>query len=111
MWLTALTLAVVRSERIGEHADFVRGPRIDDVPPFPQPISGGADAVRHEVDHAFKTMTQLTLGHSFALISSVGAAWLMVRAGTAKKLLATRAYQRCAFCGRRRTGRTCPCAR
>jgi hypothetical protein len=55
-------------------------------------------------------MTQLTLGQALVFASSAGAAWLMVRAGTAKKQLHARVPSKCASCGRRLTGRTCSCA-
>jgi hypothetical protein len=37
-------------------------------------------------------------------------AWLMVRAGTSKGMLAVRVPVRCAACGRRRGRRGCSCA-
>jgi hypothetical protein len=56
-------------------------------------------------------MTQLTLGQAVLVISSAGAAWLMVRAGSAKNLISLRSPVRCASCGRRFTGKTCSCSR
>jgi hypothetical protein len=53
-------------------------------------------------------MMQLTAGQAMAVISC--AAWLMVRAGTAKKRLEVRTRSRCASCGRRLSGTTCSCA-
>jgi hypothetical protein len=55
-------------------------------------------------------MNHLTLGHSLALISTAGVAWLMVRLGLAKRRLELRVPVRCASCGRRLTGKTCSCA-
>jgi hypothetical protein len=52
----------------------------------------------------------ITFEQSFALISTAGVAWLMIRAGTAKKMLVVRTPSRCASCGRRRTRRGCPCS-
>jgi hypothetical protein len=78
---------------------------------FPQPISSRADAVRATSGHPCSAMTQLTLGQAVLVVSSAGAAWLMVRAGSAKKLLTMRSPTRCASCGRRLTGKTCSCAR
>lgn len=53
--------------------------------------------------------TTLTLSQSTALVSAAGAAWLMVRAGQAKKLLATKRARHCAACGRRLGRDPCPC--
>jgi hypothetical protein len=55
-------------------------------------------------------MVHLTPEQTISLFSSAGAAFLMVRAGTAKKLLEQRARPRCASCGRRLTRSTCRCA-
>jgi hypothetical protein len=55
-------------------------------------------------------MNHLNLGQSLLVMSSAGASWLMVRAGTAKKLLTTRDRPKCASCGRRMARKTCPCA-
>jgi hypothetical protein len=51
----------------------------------------------------------MTLGQSSTAISAAAAAWLMIRAGTAKKMLVVRTPSRCASCGRRRTRRGCSC--
>jgi hypothetical protein len=56
----------------------------------------------------FSLMMQLTVPQSMAVITC--AAWLMVRAGTAKKRLEVRGRPRCASCGRRLSGATCTCA-
>jgi hypothetical protein len=56
------------------------------------------------------SMLQLTFGQSLVMVSTAGAAWLMVRAGVAKKMVELRAPSRCAACGRRLTGKTCSCA-
>jgi len=55
-------------------------------------------------------MTQLTLNQSLVLISSAGAAWMMVRAGTALRALTIRERPKCASCGRKLTGKTCSCS-
>jgi hypothetical protein len=54
---------------------------------------------------------QLTFAQSLVAVSTAAAAWLMVRAGTAKGALKIRTPDRCASCGRLRTGRSCPCTR
>jgi hypothetical protein len=54
-------------------------------------------------------MIQLTLGQSLVVISSVAAAWLMIRAGAANRRLEVRVRPRCAFCGRTRTAKICAC--
>jgi hypothetical protein len=51
---------------------------------------------------------QLTAFQSIAVIAC--AAWLMVRAGTAKNRLEVRGRPRCASCGRRLSGATCTCS-
>jgi hypothetical protein len=53
----------------------------------------------------------LTLAHSFVAISTAGAAWLMVKAGAAKKTLSVKAPGRCAACGRRLSRGRCLCTR
>jgi hypothetical protein len=50
-----------------------------------------------------------TLSQSFGAISTLAAAWLMVKAGVAKRGLVVKAPKRCAACGRRRDRRTCRC--
>jgi transposase-like protein len=55
-------------------------------------------------------MIQLTLGQSLLVISSAGAAWLMIRAGVSENRLVIRVRPRCASCGRRLTAKTCSCA-
>jgi hypothetical protein len=60
--------------------------------------------------HHLEKMTQLTLNQSLVLISSAGAAWMMVRAGTALRALTIRDRPRCASCGRKLTGKTCSCS-
>jgi hypothetical protein len=53
----------------------------------------------------------LTAAQSLTWISTAGAAWLMVRAGTAKRLLSVKTARRCASCGRRRNGhKPCSCS-
>jgi hypothetical protein len=51
----------------------------------------------------------LTIQGATPSIGAAIAAWLMVRAGTSKGMLAVRAPSRCAACGRRRTRRGCDC--
>jgi hypothetical protein len=50
----------------------------------------------------------LTLHQSLLMLSTAGAGWLMVRAGTAKHTLKVK-VSRCASCGRRRRFGSCPC--
>jgi hypothetical protein len=50
-----------------------------------------------------------TLSQSFGAISTLAAAWLMVKAGVAKRGLVVKAPKRCAACGRRRDRRACRC--
>jgi hypothetical protein len=52
----------------------------------------------------------LTLAQSISAISTVAAAWLMVRAGTAKGALRVKEPSRCAACGRRQVRGRCLCA-
>jgi hypothetical protein len=54
-------------------------------------------------------MIHLTLSQSMASISTLAAAWLMIRAGSAKGALTLRKEPRCPSCGRRRTRRGCLC--
>jgi hypothetical protein len=51
----------------------------------------------------------LTLAQLLPSASAAVAAWLMVRAGAAKRTLVVRAPSRCAACGRRRIGGRCDC--
>jgi len=51
----------------------------------------------------------LTVQGAVPSIAAAIAAWLMVRAGTSKGLLAVRAPARYAACGRRRVRRGCSC--
>jgi hypothetical protein len=53
----------------------------------------------------------LTLAHALVWISTAGAAWLMVRSGTAKGLLRLPARERCVSCGRVVDRHGCPCRR
>jgi len=55
------------------------------------------------------SMIQLTSQQTMPAIAAAVAAWLMVRAGTSKRLLTLRTPARCAACGRRRTARRCDC--
>jgi hypothetical protein len=52
---------------------------------------------------------QLTLAQALIWISTAGAAWLMVKSGTAKGLLRLSARQRCVSCGRVVDRDGCPC--
>jgi hypothetical protein len=54
-------------------------------------------------------MIHLTSQQTMPAIAAVVAGWLMVHAGTSKRLLTLRTPARCAACGRRRTGRGCDC--
>jgi hypothetical protein len=54
-------------------------------------------------------MIQLTSQQMMPAIAAAIAGWLMVRAGTSKRLLTLRTPARCAACGRRRTARRCDC--
>jgi hypothetical protein len=54
-------------------------------------------------------MMHLTLTQVVSMSSTAGAAWLMVRAGTAKRRIVVRTPSRCAACGKRRTGGSCDC--
>jgi hypothetical protein len=51
----------------------------------------------------------LNLAQSFVAISTTAAAWLMVRAGTAKGVLKAKTADRCASCGRLRNRGRCQC--
>jgi hypothetical protein len=51
----------------------------------------------------------LTIAQSFSAISTVAAAWLMVRAGAAKGALSIKAPRRCAACGKRPARGRCLC--
>ena len=53
----------------------------------------------------------LTLAQALAGTSTGAAAWLMVKAGTAKRALRLRAPERCPSCGRHRTRAACRCTR
>jgi hypothetical protein len=55
------------------------------------------------------SMIQLTSQQTMPAIAAAVAGWLMVRAGTSKRLLTLRTPARCAACGRRRTTRGCRC--
>jgi hypothetical protein len=74
---------------------------------FPQRISTSADAGEAKRRNASHTMTP----HAFTLASAALATWLMVRAGTSKKMLSVRAQPRCASCGRKLYRKTCSCTR
>jgi len=50
-----------------------------------------------------------TLAQSMSATSTAVAAYLMVRAGVAKKALKIRRPARCPSCGRTRTGNGCRC--
>ena len=50
----------------------------------------------------------LTVQQSFAMFSTLGAGWMMVRAGRSKRVLKAR-VSHCAACGRRRGIGPCPC--
>ncbi|HEY2208032.1 MAG TPA: hypothetical protein VGM80_10565 [Gaiellaceae bacterium] len=52
---------------------------------------------------------QLTLAQAIAWIATLGGAWAIVRAGTAKGVLKAKAPIRCAACGRERLRGRCPC--
>jgi hypothetical protein len=53
----------------------------------------------------------LTLAQSVSFTATAGAAWLMVRAGTAKGALKVKARRLCPACGRRRDQNGCLCTR
>jgi hypothetical protein len=53
----------------------------------------------------------LTLAQSISFTATAGAAWLMVRAGTAKGALKVKARKLCPACGRRRDRNGCLCTR
>jgi hypothetical protein len=53
---------------------------------------------------------QLTLAQAIAWIATLGGAWAIVRAGTAKGVLRAKSPIRCAACGRERVRGRCPCA-
>jgi hypothetical protein len=55
------------------------------------------------------SMIYFTSSQTMPVIAAAVAGWLMVRAGTSKRLLTLRTPARCAACGRRRTGRRCDC--
>jgi len=52
---------------------------------------------------------QLTLAQAIAWIATLGGAWAIVRAGTAKGVLRAKSPIRCAACGRERVRGRCPC--
>ena len=54
-------------------------------------------------------MMYLSLQQVAPAASAAAAAWLMVRIGAGKGLVALRAPSRCAACGRRRSGSRCRC--
>lgn len=56
-------------------------------------------------------MNLLTIHQTAVVISSAGAIWLMVRAGTLKNGLQARERPRCVACGRKLSARPCPCGR
>jgi hypothetical protein len=43
------------------------------------------------------------------MLATLGAGWLMVRAGAAKKRIRLKVAERCASCGRLRGRGPCPC--
>ena len=51
----------------------------------------------------------MTLAQALVFTSTGAAGWLMMRAGTAKKVLKPRRPDRCPSCGRLRSGRSCRC--
>jgi hypothetical protein len=55
------------------------------------------------------SMIHLTSQQTMPAIAAAVAGWLMVRAGTSKRLLTLRTPARCAACGRRRTANGCHC--
>ena len=55
------------------------------------------------------SMIQLTSQQTMPAIAAAIAGWLMVRAGTSKRLISLRTPARCVACGRRRTARRCDC--
>jgi hypothetical protein len=55
------------------------------------------------------SVIQLTSPQMMPAIAAAVAGWLMVRAGTSKRLLTLRTPPRCAACGRRRPANGCHC--
>jgi len=53
----------------------------------------------------------LTLTNTSAWITTLAVGWLMLRFGTAKKMLKIRPPERCAACGRQPGRGPCPCMR
>ena len=53
------------------------------------------------------SMIHFTSQQTMPAIAAAVAGWLMVRAGTSKRLLTLRTPARCAACGRRRTDSGC----
>jgi hypothetical protein len=51
----------------------------------------------------------LTPAQSLTFISIGASAWLMIRAGSAKRALRIKRADRCAWCGRERGRGRCPC--
>jgi len=74
-----------------------------------QRIGRGTDAAARPLGHHRRM--HLTISQLLVVASSGGAAWLMLRAGAAKRLLSVKAPNRCASCGRRRGRGLCECAR
>ncbi len=51
------------------------------------------------------------LPQTLGLLAAASAMWLMVRAGSATRLLRPRVEPRCVACGRRLEGGRCPCSK
>ena len=54
-------------------------------------------------------MMHLTMQQAAPAASAAAVAWLMVRMGAVKGMVALRAPSRCVACGRRRSGSRCRC--
>jgi hypothetical protein len=55
------------------------------------------------------SMIHFTSQQTMPAIAAAVAGWLMVHAGTSKRLLTLRTPARCAACGRRRSASGCSC--
>jgi hypothetical protein len=53
----------------------------------------------------------ITLAHAIVWIATVGGAWAIVQAGSAKGVLKVKQPSRCAACGRLKVRGHCPCTR
>ena len=51
----------------------------------------------------------ITLAQTVAWVATLGGAWAIVRAGSAKGVIKLKAPVRCAACGRQKVRGRCPC--